>query len=120
MLTGALSNQLGAASGALAFPVIGPAGVVAVRQWIAAIVLLAAGRPRWRSFTRAQWRLILALAVAYGTMNLSLYTAVSRLGLGLGMTLEFLGPLSVALASSRGNTDRRKDLACALAAVKAC
>ncbi|MCL2584130.1 MAG: EamA family transporter, partial [Streptosporangiales bacterium] len=116
MLTGALSNQLGAASGALAFPVIGPAGVVAVRQWIAAIVLLAAGRPRWRSFTRAQWRLILALAVAYGTMNLSLYTAVSRLGLGLGMTLEFLGPLSVALASSRGNTDRRKDLACALAA----
>lgn len=112
MLTGALSNQLGAASGALAFPVIGPAGVVAVRQWIAAIVLLTAGRPRWRSFTGAQWRLVLALAVTYGTMNLSLYTAVSRLGLGLAMTLEFLGPLSVALASSR----RRTDLACAVAA----
>lgn len=112
MLTGALSNQLGAASGALAFPVIGPAGVVAVRQWIAAIVLLSAGRPRWRSFTGAQWRLVVALALTYGTMNLSLYTAVSRLGLGLAMTLEFLGPLSVALASSR----RRADLACAVAA----
>ena len=112
MFGGALSNQLGAATGALAFGVIGPAGVVAVRQWIAGIVLLAAGRPRWRSFTWAQWRPVLLLAVAYGTMNLSLYSAIGRLGLGLAVTLEFLGPLAVALASSR----RRADLACALVA----
>ena len=112
MFGGALSNQLGAATGALAFGVIGPAGVVAVRQWIAGIVLLAAGRPRWRSFTRAQWRPVLLLAVAYGTMNLSLYSAIGRLGLGLAVTLEFLGPLAVALATSR----RRADLACALVA----
>ena len=112
MFGGALSNQLGAATGALAFGVIGPAGVVAIRQWIAGIVLLAAGRPRWRSFTAAQWRPVLLLAVAYGTMNLSLYTAIGRLGLGLAVTLEFLGPLAVALAMSR----RRTDLACALMA----
>ena len=112
MFGGALSNQLGAATGALAFGVIGPAGVVAVRQWIAGIVLLAAGRPRWRSFTWAQWRPVLLLAVAYGTMNLSLYSAIGRLGLGLAVTLEFLGPLAVALATSR----RRADLACALVA----
>jgi inner membrane transporter RhtA len=112
MFGGALSNQLGAATGALAFGVIGPAGVVAVRQWIAGIVLLAAGRPRWRSFTWAQWRLVLLLAVAYGTMNLSLYSAIGRLGLGLAVTLEFLGPLAVGLATSR----RRADLACALVA----
>ena len=112
MFGGALSNQVGAATGALAFGVIGPAGVVAVRQWIAGIVLLAAGRPRWRSFTWAQWRPVLLLALAYGTMNLSLYTAIGRLGLGLAVTLEFLGPLAVALATSR----RRTDLACALVA----
>jgi inner membrane transporter RhtA len=112
MFGGALSNQLGAATGALAFGVIGPAGVVAIRQWIAGIVLLAAGRPRWRSFTRAQWRPVLLLAAAYGTMNLSLYTAISRLGLGLAVTLEFLGPLAVALTTSR----RRADFACALVA----
>ena len=112
MFSGALSNQLGAATGALAFGVIGPAGVVAVRQWIAGIVLLAAGRPRWRSFTWAQWWPVLLLAVAYGTMNLSLYSAIGRLGLGLAVTLEFLGPLAVALATSR----RRADLACALVA----
>ena len=63
---GALSNQLGAATGALAFGTIGPAGVVAVRQWIAAVVLLAAGRPRWRSFSGAQWRLVLLAVVLAG------------------------------------------------------
>jgi inner membrane transporter RhtA len=53
MLGSGLSNQLGAALGALAFPVLGPAGVVAVRQWVAGVALLAIGRPRLRSFT---WR----------------------------------------------------------------
>ena len=112
MLGSALSNQLGAATGALAFPGIGPAGVVAVRQWVAAIVLLAAGRPRIRRFTWPQWWPVLLLALVFATMNLTLYTAISRIGLGLAVTLEFLGPLAVALAASR----RRADLLCAVVA----
>lgn len=116
MMTGAaLSNQFGAAVGALAFPALGPAGVVAVRQWVAGIVLLAAVRPRLREFTRAQWWPVLALAGVFATMNLSLYTAVDRLGLGLAVTLEFTGPLAVTLASSR----RAADLLCALPAAAA-
>ncbi|MET8178688.1 EamA family transporter [Streptomyces sp. NPDC005336] len=107
-----LSNQTGAAIGALAFPVIGPAGVVAVRQWVAAVVLLSVGRPRIRSFTREQWRPVLLLAAVFATMNLSLYTAIDRIGLGLAVTLEFLGPLAVALAGSR----RAVDLGCAVVA----
>ncbi|MEU6129696.1 EamA family transporter [Saccharopolyspora sp. NPDC047091] len=112
MLGGGLSNQFGAATGALAFPVIGPAGVVAVRQWVAALVLLTTGRPRLRSFTARQWRPVLGLAAVFATMNLSLYTAIDRVGLGLAVTLEFLGPLAVALLTSR----RAVDLGCALAA----
>lgn len=115
MLGSGLSNQVGAAVAALAFPVIGPVGVVAVRQWVAAAVLLAAGRPRPWTFTAAQWRPVLGLAVVFATMNLSLYEAVSRIGLGLAVTLEFLGPLAVALAGSR----RRADLVCAVAAAGA-
>jgi len=106
MLGSALSNQVGAATGALAFPMIGPVGVVAVRQWVAAIVLLSVGRPRLRSFTRAQWQPVLALTVVYATMNVSLYSAIDRLGLGLAVTLEFLGPLGVALATSRRRVER--------------
>ncbi|SEK59264.1 EamA family transporter [Nonomuraea pusilla] len=115
MLGSGLSNQVGAAVAALAFPVIGPVGVVAVRQWVAAGVLLAAGRPRPWTFTAAQWRPVLGLAVVFAMMNLSLYEAVSRIGLGLAVTLEFLGPLAVALAGSR----RRADLVCAVAAAGA-
>ncbi|GAA3524080.1 EamA family transporter [Amycolatopsis ultiminotia] len=115
LLGGALSNQVGAATAALAFPVLGPAGVVAVRQWVAAAVLLAAGRPRLREFTAWQWRPVLGLAAVFALMNLSLYTAIDRIGLGLAMTLEFLGPLAIALAGSR----RRVDLLCALAAAAA-
>src|SRR5580704_11137988 len=80
---------------ALAFPVLGPAGVVAVRQWVAAALLLTTVRPKFASFTRAQWRPVLALALIFAIMNLSLYLAIDRIGLGLAVTLEFLGPLSV-------------------------
>lgn len=97
----ALSNQIGAASGSLAFPGMGPVGVVAVRQLIAAAVLLPIVRPRFWSLTRHQWWPVLLLALVFGTMNLGLYAAIERVGLGLAVTLEFLGPLSVALLGSR-------------------
>jgi inner membrane transporter RhtA len=113
LMTGsAVSSQLGTAIAALAFPVLGPVGVVAVRQWVACAVLLGSVRPRFRSFTRSQWRPVLALALIFAVMNLTLYGAIDRIGLGLAMTLEFLGPLSVALLASR----RVLDLGCALVA----
>ena len=116
LMTGsALSVQLGAATAALAFPVLGPAGVVAIRQWVAGAVLLSSVRPKFRSFTRRQWRPVLALALIFAVMNLSLYVAIDTIGLGLAVTLEFLGPLSVALLASR----RAVDLGCALAAAAA-
>ncbi|MFG2942954.1 DMT family transporter [Streptomyces sp. NPDC048282] len=112
MFGSGLSNQTGAAIGSLAFPVLGPLGVVAVRQYVAALVLVAVGRPRLRAFTWRQWWPVLLLAGVFGTMNLTLYTAIDRIGLGLAVTLEFLGPLSIALAASR----RRADAGCALLA----
>lgn len=115
MLSSGLSSQTGASIAALAFPVLGPVGVVAVRQWVAALVVGAIGRPRLRRFTAAQWRPVLGLALVFAAMNLSLYSAIERIGLGLAVTLEFLGPLTVALAGSR----RRSDLVAAVAAAGA-
>lgn len=112
MLGSGASTQIGAAVGATAFGVLGPAGVVAVRQWVAAVALLAIGRPRLRSFTWRQWWPVLLLAAVFATMNLSLYAAIDRVGLGLAVTLEFLGPLAVALSGSR----RALDLGCAVVA----
>lgn len=109
VLAASASNQTGAAIGALAFPVIGPVGVVAVRQIVAGVVLTAAVRPRLRGLRREQWMPIIGLAVVFSVMNLCLYAAVERVGLGLAVTLEFLGPLAVAIIASR----RAIDVVCA-------
>ncbi len=120
MLGSALSNQSGAAVGALAFPVIGPVAVVAIRQWVAAAILLAIGRPRLRAFTRRQWVPVIGLASVFVVMNLAVYMAIDRIGLGLAMTLEFLGPLSVAVVGGLTATPtgmrRRVIIACAVLA----
>lgn len=112
--------QSGAAVGALAFPVIGPVGVVAVRQWVAGLIMPAVGRPRLRAFTWWQWRPIMALAAVFATMNISLYTAIDRIGPGLAVTLEFLGPLTGALVGAftgvSTRAGRRVTVICALLA----
>ncbi|MEI2277359.1 EamA family transporter [Paenarthrobacter ilicis] len=112
LMASALSNQLGAATGSLAFPVLGPVGVVAVRQLVAAAVLLPIVRPRLLELTWRQWWPVLLLAVSFGTMNLGLYASIQRIGLGLAVTLEFLGPLALAIISTR----RIGSMVCALAA----
>lgn len=109
VLGSAASNQTGAALGALAFPAIGPVGVVAVRQILTALVLTPIARPRFRGLRREQWWPILGLALVFSVMNVALYAAIERIGLGLAVTLEFIGPLAVAIAGSR----RVIDIACA-------
>src|SRR5688572_29335553 len=73
MTGSAVSNQIGAGIGAHAFPTIGPAGVVAVRQLVAAVVLLSVARPPFRRFTWRQWWPVLLLGTATALMNICLY-----------------------------------------------
>jgi inner membrane transporter RhtA len=106
----ALSVQAGAGVGTLLLPAVGPLGVVGLRQLFAALVLAPTLR---RDVLR--WRLMwpsLCLGLALLVMNLAIYASFSRLELGLAVTLEFLGPLAVALLSSR----RLIDLLCGVAA----
>lgn len=112
MLGGSATNQVGAALGALAFPAIGSVGVVAIRQLVTAAVLMPAVRPKFRGLTRRQWLPVLGLTAVFSVMNLCLYASIERVGLGLAVTLEFLGPLAVAVLGSR----RMRDLACAVLA----
>ncbi|GAB3518863.1 EamA family transporter [Arthrobacter monumenti] len=112
LIAGASSQQLGAAVGASLFPVLGPVGVIALRQLVMAAVHLPLGRPPLRSLTRSQLALGIALGLVMGMMNLTLYFSIERIGLGLAVTLEFLGPLALALISSR----RAVNAVCAVAA----
>ena len=109
----ALSTQSGAAIGSLAFSTMTPVGVVAVRQLVASLVLLPMTRPRLWQFTGSQWWPLALLALFFAGMNTALYAAVDRVGLGMAVTIEFLGPLAVALISGR----RPRDAACAALAL---
>ncbi|GAB3844200.1 EamA family transporter [Nesterenkonia populi] len=111
--TSAASTQAGAAIGSLAFPTLTPLGVVAARQVVAALVLNTVARPRLHRLTRTQWWPIALLALFFAGMNTALYTAVDRIGLGMAVTIEFLGPLAVALGASR----KARDVGCAAIAL---
>jgi inner membrane transporter RhtA len=98
---GSLSVQFGAAFAALLFPRIGPVGAVTIRLVVAAVILLAAVRPRLRGHRRSDYAVVVAFGLVLAAMNASIYEAIARLPLGVAITLEFLGPLALALATSR-------------------
>lgn len=101
VLAGAASIQFGAAFAAKLFPRVGPEGAVTLRLVIAAVVMLAVIRPKVRGRSRADLGTVVALGVALGGMNLCFYEAIARLPLGPAVTLEFLGPLGLAVVLSR-------------------
>jgi inner membrane transporter RhtA len=96
-----LSVQGGAALAKGLFPVLGPAGTTTLRIGLSALVLLAVVRPRFRQLQPAQWRAVVPYGLALGLMNFFFYCALARIPLGLAVTLEFVGPLSLALAGAR-------------------
>jgi inner membrane transporter RhtA len=100
-----VSVQGGAALAKGLFPVLGATGTVGLRVGISAVILLAASRPRLRRTTAAQWRAVIPYGVVLGVMNVVFYLALSRIPLGLAVTLDFIGPLGVAVFGSRRAVD---------------
>lgn len=98
---GAISVQWGAALATGLFARIGPAGAVALRLVLGAAVLVAATRADPRRLRRTDLAAVAAFGVALAAMNLSFYEAIDRIPLGVAVTVEFVGPLAVALAGSR-------------------
>ena len=105
MLVGIASVQVGAAFATKLFVHLGPAGTVLVRVLFAAVVLWAIWRPRLRVHTAAELRLATLFGLALACMNLSFYESLDRIPLGVAVTLEFVGPLGVALVGSRTRLD---------------
>ena len=91
------------------FGQIGPAGVTGLRLWWAALIIIVlAGRGVVRILRQAvadrAWRdlcVAVAFGVVLGVMNFSIYQSFARIPLGVAVTIEFLGPLAVAVVSSR-------------------
>jgi inner membrane transporter RhtA len=100
VLAGIVSVQVGAALAKQLFGTVGSAGTVALRLFFAAVVLLLVWRPSFR-IGRTAWRVVVGYGLVLGAMNLCFYLALAKIPLGIVVTIEFLGPLAVALAGSR-------------------
>jgi inner membrane transporter RhtA len=105
VLLAAVSVVTGAAIAKRLFPELGPAGTAGVRIGLSALMLVAAFRPPLGRLTGAQWRAIVPYGIGLGAMNLVFYLAIARVPLGLGVTVEFVGPLGLAVLGSRRPLD---------------
>jgi inner membrane transporter RhtA len=109
VLTGIISVQVGAGLAARMFGQVTPAVMTGLRLWSSALLVAAfGGRELARSLRdlvrKRAWRdaaVAVAFGVTLGIMNFSIYQSFARIPLGIAVTIEFLGPLAVAVASSR-------------------
>jgi inner membrane transporter RhtA len=99
------ATQLGAAIAKSLFAALGPGGTVFLRVGFAALVLGLWWRPRLRGHRRGAYALVALFGLVLGGMNLAFYSALERIPLGIAVTLEFVGPLGVAVAGSRRRLD---------------
>jgi inner membrane transporter RhtA len=99
------STQAGGAVAKTLFDDLGPTGTVLMRTGFAALVLLALWRPRVAGHAGRDLGVAAAFGVALAAMNLSFYEALDRIPLGIAVTIEFSGPLAVAVGYSRRALD---------------
>jgi inner membrane transporter RhtA len=105
VLTAIVSVQVGSSLAKTLFDDLGAAGVTLLRLGLAAVLLLAVLRPAVRSWSRASWNAALLLGGAMAGMNLVFYLSLRTVPLGVAVTVEFLGPLLLALAQTRRAVD---------------
>ena len=110
---GIASVQFGSAIATKIFDEVGPGGAVLLRLTTASVLLCAVVRPRLSGRSRRELALAALFGLVLAAMNMTFYHAIDRIPLGIAVTLEFVGPLGVAVLGSR----RRLDLVWAALAV---
>ncbi len=99
------SVQVGATVARRLFESLGPEGTVFARVGFGALILLALARPRRLSTVTRHWRSVVLFGLIIAAMNLCFYESIARIPLGIAVTIEFVGPLGVAIAGSRKALD---------------
>lgn len=106
---GIVSVQLGAGIAKGLFDDLPPNAVVFVRLLTSALVLVpltrVAIRAALRETSRSGFLVLVGFGLALAMMNFAFYQSFSRIPLGIAVTIEFLGPLGVAVAFSRRRLD---------------
>jgi inner membrane transporter RhtA len=105
VLTAIVSVQVGSSLAKTLFDDLGAAGVTLLRLGLAAALLLVVLRPKVRRWSRDSWTAALLLGAAMAGMNLVFYLSLRTVPLGVAVTVEFLGPLLLALVQTRRAID---------------
>jgi inner membrane transporter RhtA len=105
VLAAVVSVQFGGALAATLVPEIGAGGSVTLRLLFATAILGLLVRPRVRGHSRQAWLTVVGFGLALGLMNLSFYASLAYLPIGVAVTIEFLGPLTLATVLSRRPRD---------------
>jgi inner membrane transporter RhtA len=101
VLVGIASVQTGSAVARTLFEELGVTGTALLRLLLAAIALLVILRPSVRTWNKAQWRAAGLLGAAMAGMNTVFYLSLNTVPLGIAVTVEFLGPLLLAIVQTR-------------------
>jgi inner membrane transporter RhtA len=101
VLIGILSVQFGAGIAKGLFDEVSPTTIVWLRLVTSAVVLSVVAQPTLRGRSRSDWLVVLAFGASLGVMNWAIYQAFARIPLGVAVTLEFVGPLTLAVLGSR-------------------
>jgi inner membrane transporter RhtA len=105
VVVGIVSVQVGAAFAKDLFGTVSPTAIVWLRLVTSALVLVALARPRLRGRGRADWAVVVGFGVSLGLMNWAIYQSFARIPLGIAVTIEFIGPLTLAVLGSRRARD---------------
>ncbi|WP_237089625.1 EamA family transporter [Nocardioides dokdonensis] len=105
VLVGIASVQLGASFAKSIFDEIAPTTMVWLRLASSVLVLALVVRPRVRGRSRRDWAVVVAFGLSLGLMNWAIYQSFARIPLGVAVTIEFIGPLSLAVLGSRRARD---------------
>ena len=99
------SVQVGAALAHTLFDQLGTSSVLLLRLGIAAVIMLAVLRPRVRTWSRRTWSAVVIMGVVVALLNQVFYLAIAHIPLGIAVTIEFLGPLLLAVVQTRRALD---------------
>jgi inner membrane transporter RhtA len=106
LVLGAIASvQSGAAVATKLFSAVGPGGAVFLRLAVSAVLLMVMVRPKPRAISRSDVTLVVGFGLVLALMNCLFYLSIARIPLGVAVTVEFLGPLGVAVAGSRRLVD---------------
>ena len=101
VLLAIISVQFGSALAKSLFGELGMWGVVSLRVSFSTVVLFSLWRLKWHSQIRQNFRLIVIFGIVFAAMNSCFYAAIDRIPLGIAISLEFSGPLGLALLKSQ-------------------